>query len=104
MRLLVPVRDLDGFFQLALLERTGHLWRKFPRLLAGGGEIQVPVDHHGQGPDRLDEQDDGYRAGHPCHVFPQLHGAEANGLPLVLKECKTVDRVRSEMCELSENH
>ena len=104
MRLLVPVRDLDSFFELALLERAGHLGREFPRLLAGGGEIQVAVDHDGQGPDRLDEQDDGYGAGHPCHVFPQLHGAEADRLPFILKEGKTVDRVRSEMCELSENH
>ena len=32
------------------------------------------------------------------------NGAEADGLAFVLKHRQTVDRVRSEMCELSENH
>jgi hypothetical protein len=37
-------------------------------------------------------------------MSPKLQGAEANGLTLILKEGKTVDGVRSEVCELSENH
>ena len=42
------------------------------------------------------------RAGH-AHVLPQPERAETYRL-LVLKESQAVDRMRSEMCELSENH
>jgi hypothetical protein len=103
MRLLVAVGDLDRFFQLAVLQRAGNLGRKLARLLAGCVEVQVAVDHHGQRPDRLDEEDDGDASGQPSHVFPQPHGAEADRL-LFLEEGQAADRVRSEMCELSENH
>jgi hypothetical protein len=88
MRLLVAVGDLDGFFQLAVLQRAGNLGRELARLLAGGREVQVTVDHHGQRPDRLDEQDDGDGAGHPSHVFPQFHGAEADRLPSSWKKAR----------------
>ncbi len=103
MRLLVPVGDFDGFFQLAVLQGAGNLGREFARLLAGGGEVQVTVDHYGQRPDRLDEKNDGDGAYGPSHVVPKLHGAEADRL-VFLEECKAADCVRSEMCELSENH
>jgi hypothetical protein len=56
--LLAAVGNLDGFFQLAVLQCAGNLGRELARLLAGGGEVQVTVDHHGQRPDRLDEKDD----------------------------------------------
>ncbi len=36
MRLLVAVGDLDGFFELAVLQRAGNLGRELARLLAGG--------------------------------------------------------------------
>jgi hypothetical protein len=68
--LLVAVGDLDRFFELAVLQRAGNLGREFARLLAGGGEVQVTVDHHGQRPDRLDEKDDYDAAYQPSHVFP----------------------------------
>ena len=82
VRLLVAVGDLDRFFELAVLQRAGNLGRELARLLAGGGEVQVTVDHHGERPDRLDEQEDGHAAGQPCHVVPQPHGAEADRLLL----------------------
>ena len=85
MRLLVAIGNLDCFFKLAVLQRTGNLGRKLARLLAGSGEVQVAVDHHGQRPDRLDEENDGHRTGHPSHVFPQPHGAEADRL---LSSCR----------------
>jgi hypothetical protein len=80
VRLLVAIGDLDRLFKLAVLERTGNLRRKFARLFAGGGEVQVTVDHNGQRPDRLDEQEDGYRACQPPHVLPQSKRAEADCL------------------------
>ena len=88
MRLLVAVGNLDGFFELAVLQRAGNLGREFARLLAGGREVKVTVDHDGQGPDRLNEQDDGHGAGHPCHVIPELQGAEADCLPSSWKSAR----------------
>jgi hypothetical protein len=38
-------------------------------------------------------------------VIPQIHGAEADRLIFTFEdECQIGGRVRSEMCELSENH
>ena len=77
--LLVAIGDLDRFFQLAVLQRAGNLGRELARLLAGGREVQVAVDHHGQRPDRLDEEDDGddaWPAIPMCSQSPM--GAEAD--------------------------
>jgi len=75
------------------------------RLLAGGGEVQVTVDHHGQRPDRLNEKDDGDDARRPSHVVPQPHRAEIDRLLFTVEdESQIGGRVRSEVCELSENH
>src|ERR1039458_5776866 len=103
MRLLVPVGNLDGFCQFAVLQRTGNLGRELARLLPGCCEVQVTVDHHGQRPDRLNEKNNGDGAYSPSHVVPKLHGTEADRL-IFLEECKAADCVRREMCELSENH
>jgi hypothetical protein len=105
MGLLAAIGDLDRLIQLAVLQRAGNLGREFARLLAGGREIQVAVDHHGQRPDRLDEKNDGHAAGQPSHVFPQPHGAEADRLLFTWKmNARLAGRVRSEVRELSENH
>ena len=93
VRLLVAVGNLDGFLKLAVLECAGHLGRELARLLAGCVEIKVAVDHHGQRPDRLEEQQDGHGAGQPSHVAPQAHGAEADGL-LILEKSQVADHMR----------
>src|SRR6476646_10588632 len=78
MGLFVAISDLDRFFQLAVFQSAGNLRRKLARLLAGSREVQVAVDHHGQRPDRLNEENDGNRAGRPSHMLPQPQGAETN--------------------------
>ena len=48
--------------------------------LRAADEVQVAVDHHGQRPDGLDEEENGDAAGQPSHVFPEPHGAEVDRL------------------------
>src|SRR3984957_14243571 len=48
MRLLVAVRHLHGFVQLAFAQGTGNLRSEFTRLLAGSIEIDSAVDDHGK--------------------------------------------------------
>ena len=68
VRLLVAVGDLDGFVELAFLQGSGNAGSKLARLLAGGVEIEVAVDHDGERPDGHDEQDRTRRRGRasPC--------------------------------------
>ena len=102
--LLVAVGDLDGFLKLGILEGAGDLGSELAGLLAGRGEVEIAIDHHGQRPDGLDEEQDSDGASQPSHVFPQPHGAEADCLLTFLEHGEAGNRMRSVMCELSENH
>ena len=101
VRLLVAIGDLDRFFQLAVLQGASNFGSELTRLFARCREVQITVDHHGQRPDGLDEKKNGNRSGPtiPCVA------TAPRGLKLTVcsscRKCQAVDRMRSEMCELS---
>src|ERR1700728_746544 len=87
MRFLVAVGNFDGFVQLAFLEGSGNARGKLTGLFAGGVEIEVAVDHNGEGPDGHDEQNEHDAAGKPAHVVPEVDRTESDRLAF-LKEAE----------------
>src|SRR5258708_6242374 len=103
VRLLRAVGNLDRLIQTPVLQRTGNLWGKLARLLAGSGEIKGPIDDHSERPDRHDEEKDDDAARQPAHIAPKTHDTETDlGLLEVHREGS--GNVIESCCKMSENH
>src|SRR6185437_6064921 len=70
VRLLRAVGDLDRLVQTAFLQSPCNARSKLTRLLARRRKVQRAIDHHGQRPDRHDEQNENDSLGEVTHVAP----------------------------------
>ena len=85
MALLVALRHLDGFINLAFAQGARHRGCEGARLLAGGAERHVTIDHHADRPARHDEQDYDHDFGQQTHRLPHIDEVPAH-LPALLED------------------
>jgi hypothetical protein len=73
------------FFELAFLERAGDLLHEDARLLAGRAVHQGAINHHAEGIDGKNEQDEDDDLNQEGHGSP--HAAQVKSGGLLKKEC-----------------
>jgi hypothetical protein len=71
VRLLVALREADGFGEVVLLEELRELGRELDSLLLRLPQVPPLLDHDGEGVDRHDGQDDDDALGEVAHGVPQ---------------------------------
>src|SRR5689334_8827461 len=89
--LLVLLRNADGFFDFSFLQAAGDRGCEFARLLAGGTESNVAIDHDADRPRRKNGEHDDDALGEPSHRCP--HAAKVKGDLLQEHNCKKVQMV-----------
>src|SRR6266511_4336436 len=89
MTLLVALSggDLDGFVDLAFLERPGHGRGKRARLVARRREGHPTIDHDADGPAGHQEQDNDDELGRNAHLLPKMDRVPANLRLLEEQDC-----------------